>query len=441
MPDSDAFQPAIELPPPESVVPADAAQSLPATREQTAALLMLFGAMYFIQGIAEPTEGLLAQPVRTMLDSWGKTTAQIGVFMALLGLPWSIKPLYGLLTDAVPFLGTRRRGYLLVTTAATVLGMAWVYFFPVPSGAIWLLLALMLVPSIGIAFSDVCIDAYMIEKGQPRGLTGQLQSVQWACLYGSGLLVGVVGGYLSEHGLQETGFLICAVATLASLALVWTRVREPSVRRQPGQLREAAAALLQTAKNPALQAAAAFLFLWCFNPFNLTVLQMYATKELGLGEQFYGGTRSLFAAGSIAGSIAYAFYCRRVPFHWLIHGSIVAGALSTLGYAAMNGPTSAAVVSVAVGFFYMTGNMVTLDLSARTSPLVTCGTTFALLMALMNFSVSLSTALGGWLYDEWGELWGRTTAFQLLVVTGAAFTCGCWLLVPVLQRAAAEALQ
>lgn len=37
----------------------------------TRALAPLFGAMYFIQGIAEPTEGLIAQPVRSLLKTWG----------------------------------------------------------------------------------------------------------------------------------------------------------------------------------------------------------------------------------------------------------------------------------------------------------------------------------------------------------------------------------
>jgi Na+/melibiose symporter-like transporter len=403
--------------------------------------LVLFGAMYFIQGIAEPTEGLLAQPVRSLLDSWGKTTTQIALFMAIVGLPWSLKPLYGLLTDAVPILGTRRRGYLLLTTTATMLGLAYLYFFPVPRGEMWLMLPLLLVPTIGVAFSDVVIDAVMIETGQPRGLTGRLQSVQWGCLYAAEILVGVVGGWLSQHGQQELGFLICAIAALGGLALAWMFVREPAVARQPRQLREAAAALLRTATNPAVLAAAAFLFLWNFNPFQQTVFQMYATKELQLSELAYGWTKTLFAVGAIGGSAAYALYCRRVPFRWLIHGSIVAGALSTLGFIFVSGPVSAWVVSVVVGFCYMTGGMVTLDLSARTTPLKTCGTTFALLMALMNFSLSLSGGMGGWLYDEWGALWDRTAAFQLLVTTGAAFTCGCWLLVPVLNRASAKALE
>ena len=36
-------------------------------------------------------------------------------------------------------------------------------------------------------------------------------------------------------------------------------------------------------------AAAAFLLLWNFNPFSLTVQQLYVTGELELSEQFYGG--------------------------------------------------------------------------------------------------------------------------------------------------------
>jgi hypothetical protein len=38
----------------------------PATR-----LALLFGVIYFVQGIGEPTEGLIAQPTRSLLRSWG----------------------------------------------------------------------------------------------------------------------------------------------------------------------------------------------------------------------------------------------------------------------------------------------------------------------------------------------------------------------------------
>ena len=125
-------------------------EQMPSPIRETTGLVLLFGAMYFVQGIAEPTEGLIAQPVRSLLKSWGYTTAGIAGFGALLALPWSLKPLYGLLTDFVPIARTRRRSYLLLTSAASVLGLACLYFMPVPGGAYRQLLFLLLLSLIHI---------------------------------------------------------------------------------------------------------------------------------------------------------------------------------------------------------------------------------------------------------------------------------------------------
>jgi len=141
---------------------------------ETSGLVLLFGAMYLVQGIAEPTEGLIAQPVRSLLKSRGYTTAALAGFGALLSLPWSLKPLYGLLTDFFPILGTRRRSYLILTSAVSGLALLVLYLIPIPAGSYQLLLYLLLVPTIGIAFSDVVVDALMIEKRQDLGLTGVL---------------------------------------------------------------------------------------------------------------------------------------------------------------------------------------------------------------------------------------------------------------------------
>ena len=407
-------------------------------RRETTGLVLLFGAMYFVQGVAEPTEGLIAQPVRSLLKSWGYSAAAIAGFAALLALPWSLKPLYGLLTDFIPLGGTRRRAYLLVTSGASVLGLAVLYVIDLPDGAYGLLLCLLLVPTVAVAFSDVVVDALMVEKGQPRGLTGMLQSVQWAAMYGGTILAGLVGGWLSQHGRQREGFLVCALTSCLTLLLTWFCVREARRPAPPRRFRSAAKELLAAVRTPAVLAAAAFLFLWSFNPFSTSVLYLYMTRQLGISEQFYGVTISLLSVGAIAGSLAYAAYCRRVRMAWLIHLAIAAGVLSTLAYCCVTGPISAAIISVLVGFTYLTGSMVQLDLAARACPVAAAGTTFALLMALSNLSLSLSTVLGGWLYDGWSSRWGETTAFQLLVASGALATSACWLLVPFLKRSLSQ---
>ncbi len=161
------------------------------------------------------------------------------------------------------------------------------------------------------------------------------------------------------------------------------------------------------------------------------------TEQLGISEQFYGVTISLLSVGAIIGSLAYGTYCRRVRMSWLIHLAIATGVLSTLAYCGVVGRTSAAVISVVVGFTYLTGSMVQFDLAARACPVAAAGTTFALLMALSNLSLSMSTAIGGWLYVDWSGRWGATTAFNLLVGAGALSTCACWLIVPLLNSAIA----
>ena len=414
--------------------PVHGAEPPSAARRETLGLGVLFGAMYFIQGIGDPTDGLVAQPINALLKSWGHTSGAITGFAALLSIPWVLKPLYGLLSDFLPVRGSYRKSYLLLTTGATVLGMLVLYVVDLPHGAWWLLLGLLWIPAVGVAFSDVVVDALMVEKGQPRGITGSLQSVQWASLYAAMILSGWLGGYLSQHGLQKLGFVLCAAVTAVTLLLTWRLVRETPRPAAPRSMRAAVSSLARAARTPGVWCAGGFLFLWNFNPFSTTVLYVHMTGPLGMSEQFYGTTVSLLAVASVVASVCYGFYCRRVPFGLLVHLSIVLGILATIAYWAMFDERSAVLVTLAVGFTYMTACLVQLDLAARICPLETAGTVFALLMALENLGISASTAVGGWMYEKGAAWWGPRTSFNVLVGIGALVTAGCWLLVPALRR-------
>jgi len=408
-------------------------------RRETLRLGVLFGALYFIQGIAEPSDGLIAQPVLSLLKSWQFDHAQITRFAALISLPWAIKPLYGLLSDFLPLGGYRRKSYLLLTSGAATLGLSVLAIVDLPAGALSWLLLLVLMPAVGVAFSDVVVDALMVETGQPRGITGLLQSIQWAAMYSAMILTGALGGYLSGHGLQRWAFAVCAVACAASFLLALLLVKETRSTGSAG-FRGALGSLLKTVRSPAVLSVGSFLFLWNFNPFSTAVLYLHQTTYLGFSEQFYGNTVSILAAASIAACVGYGFYCRRVPFDRLVHWSIALGILATVAYWAVWDATSAVVVTAAVGFTYMTACLIQLDLAARVCPPAAAGTTFALLMALQNIGMSSSIAVGGWIYEAGLERWGARMSFNVLVGTGALTTAACWLLVPWLRRQA-DALQ
>lgn len=399
-------------------------------RSTVTGLAAFFAVMYFVQGLGDPTSGLIAQPVRSLLKAWGESPTAIAGLMALLALPWTLKPLLGLVSDFVTLFGSRRRSYLLLSTATAALGLLVLWLVPLPPGSTTVLVVCLFLPTLGIAFGDVLVDALMIERGQPLGLTGRLQSVQWAAVYVALLLSGVTAGYLSEHGLQKVAFAICAALWGIALVLAFGFAREPERVEAPrglGELRAAIAA-------PGLLTVIAIQFLWSLNPLWVTVLYLHTTEALGLSEQVYGNTYALFSGGCVVASVAYGLYCRRVGLGLLLNLSIVTGVLANLVYWHMETPLQAYLVSVAAGWAFMTGSLIQLDLAARVVPVALAATVFALIMALTNFAASISEAFGGLLYDRLIPVIGEPAAYRWVVVLSMAFAAGCWLLVPRLRR-------
>ncbi|MDX1945438.1 MAG: MFS transporter, partial [Pirellulaceae bacterium] len=333
-------------------------------------LLVLFGSLYFVQGTIEPTACLPMQPIQSQLRGWGLSVGQVGHFFGIIAIAWSIKPLFGLVSDLVPIFGQRRRPYLILSialTAATFFAVAALWG-KAPTGTGWLegsfrYLAdlnsdqpaigrigwLLLVAGIGIATTDVVIDALGVETGQPLRITGQIQAVQWGALSVAGLIAGSLGGLIATHHWQRPMFLGCGCLALMSLGVVLVIVPEP--RRESAQrpanplanLRSAWRELLAGRKIAVLLAVAAFMFLWNFNPFSSSVMQDYLTKELHFSELFYGHLISIQAAAQAVACLAYFWLCRRVPLGWLVHGCIAGGVVCTLAFWIVRDPPTAIV--------------------------------------------------------------------------------------------------
>ncbi len=399
----------------------------------------MFALMYFAQGIAEPTEGLLSQPVRSLLGKWGQSTGEIALFTAMLGtLPWSCKPLYGLITDFVPLWGSRRKHYLLLWSALTTAALGYLFFLPPESGQSTRMLVILLIPTVGIAFMDVVIDALMVQYGQPIGMTGRFQSIQWSASYAATVLTGSTSGWLCKHGYEAWGFGICALASLLMFVTALSFVHERGLPERfalpvPESPRKS---LKRVVSSKPLWLTVGFLMCWNFNPFSSVIQQVYMLKHLGLDEQFYGHTLSVGAMGSVIGSVAYGFYCRHVNLRKLMHGSIGLGILTTCLYWGLSGRYSALVISFVVGFAYLTGSLIQLDVAARLCPAEVAGTSFALLMSLTNLSINLGILFGGWSFDIFERWWGLMHPFSFWSVSVASplrfagslyrFSCAPW---------------
>jgi MFS family permease len=120
---------------------------------------------------------LPAQPITFVLKKHlGYSATQVASFFAVTTLPWLLKPAYGLISDGLPLFGRRRQSYLILTgAAATTAGLTLNLR---PAYTPWRIALLLTAMGLGLVFSDVVVDALMVEHGQRWQLTRVFQSVQ-----------------------------------------------------------------------------------------------------------------------------------------------------------------------------------------------------------------------------------------------------------------------
>lgn len=116
--------------------------------------------VYFVQGAL----GLARLAVTfTLKDDLQLSAGDVAALSGVFTLPWVIKPVYGFVTDSVPFLGYRRRSYLaaagLVGTGAYIALAAGLPSVMATVGAVVL-------GSASIAVSDVVVDSMVVERAR-----------------------------------------------------------------------------------------------------------------------------------------------------------------------------------------------------------------------------------------------------------------------------------
>jgi MFS family permease len=363
------------------------------------------------------------QTLTITLKERGLSAGQVATFFTFSIIPWLIKPAYGLLSDFVPLFGRRRRSYLLLTSALA--GGAGLAMGLVAPHSYWWLVGLFTVMGLGLAFTDVLVDALMVETGRPRGLTGAFQAVQWGAIYTAAVLVGELGGLLAERRSLRAAFVLAALFPLISFCMTLFVVHDPPARADRKAFRQTMAATREALGDRDLWIVAGFIFFWTFSPSFGPALLYYQTDVLRFSQQFIGHLGALSSLAAVAGAFICAPLSRRVPLKRLINASIGAGVAGTLAYLFYRDAWSAVVIDIVFGGVGMITQLVFLDLAAKACPRRVEATFFALLMAVFNAGSQSSQVVGGYLYDWLG--------YTALVLISTAFTAMAWLLVPLVR--------
>lgn len=384
--------------------------------------------VYFVQGIL----GLASLAVSFFLkDDLVLSPAEVAAMTGIAVLPWSVKPLYGFLSDGLPLFGYRRRPYLIL--AGLMGATAWLSLATVVNTA-WAATIALVVSSISIAISDVIADSLVVERARKESLgeSGSMQSLCWGTSALGGLITAYLSGWLLEHWSAQTIFAITATFPLLVSLVAWLIAEEPvnarpdasTVWNQVKQLRDAVT-------QKAIWLPVAFIFIWQATPSADSAFFFFTTNELGFEPEFLGRVRIVTNVAALVGTWLFYRFLRNVPFRtifaWLAVFSSVLGmstlllvthANRTLGIDDHWFSLGDSLILTVMGRLAWMPPMV---LAARLCPEGVEATLFALLMSILNLGQLLSSELGA-LLTQW--LGVTATNFDhlwlLLVITNTS---------------------
>ncbi len=393
-------------------------------------LMLFFAIVYTVEGFCQAKIGIVWQPLTHYLkETQGWDTLQIAASLAVLDVPWVVKPIYGVISDFVPLFGYRRRSYLLLANAAAVAAFLWTTQVLAPAAIVFALL----LTSIAMALSSTVCGALLVENGQRHRASAAFINQQWLWFNVAVMAASLAGGWLiellSSAGALHMASAIAAAAPIAVIVSSVALVDEQHAGMNLAELRRALRGFLGTLRSRTLWLIGAFLFCSYFSPGFGTPLYFYMTDHLRFSQATIGMLSSVSAGGWIAGGLVYRYALRHMTTRGLLYLSILGGTLGTLAFLGMVDVPTAVALYFVNGIAGMIANIATLTLAADHCPVRSEGFAFAALMSVINLATPLSDTIGAFLYQRLFH-----EALAPLIVVSAAFTAFIFVLVPLLER-------
>lgn len=367
-------------------------------------------------------------PIRFLLkEELGLPPDVLSGFLALANIPIYIKPFAGILSDAVPLFGTRRKSYLMVSLVLG--GLFWLLLALVPrtySSLLWTYIFL----NVFLTMASTVLGGLMVEVGKRDRNTGELSAHRHGINQINRLISDPLGGILSKLPFMVTGGIAAALQFIL-VPVFGLLLKEP---KQPPTSRRAILAevgrqfhALVTSKQ--LWAAAGLVVLVIAAPGFKTALLYYQQDVLKFDKTFIGVLGMVAGFGGIIGAVLYSLACRRWSLRQVLYGTIVVHAVLTLLYLGYRTPESALVITAIEGATLVLAVLPLYDLSARATPRGSEALGYCIMMSVWNFTFNISDVLGSWLYRHFH------TNFAYLVWVNVVTTALVLVAVPFLPHA------
>jgi len=372
-------------------------------------------------------------------DELHEDPATVGFVVSMTSLiPWSIKPLYGVVTDAFPIAGFRRKPYIIA--GAILTGICWCLMASIVTrlsqAAVLLTFA-----NFGSAFANVCAEAVTVEcsNGRSFGRAATLQSWQW----GTGMLASMIGSIIGGYALDALGtktlfWMTGGCGFIQVLAAVVAE--EPPFSKAQMTYKEIVSewwdAISTACTHPITVKVLIFIFILFSTPTNGDASNYFYTNHLHMESWVLATVGILGNLAGIIGIVVYQRFMRGFAVRPMIFWATFVGCLlSLLGVLLYTGANrkmgipdvpfllTDSTISVIVSQFC---SMPLLALVAVLCPAGVEGTVFSVFTAVMNFGSLVGMQIGAALTLAFG-----VTAHDFTLMWALALTTSLCQLYPL----------
>ncbi|MHA1738533.1 MAG: MFS transporter [Candidatus Heimdallarchaeota archaeon] len=381
-------------------------------------LYLLFSFIYFNQGIW----GLKASPLfYLMREDWGLSASMIALIGSITTLPWTIKPLWGIIVDSIPLFKKKTKywlvlNYAIISVLSVIIWMTGLNIYTlVITGFIF---------GICFSFNDVAGDGFVCVLEKKHNLSGKLQAVSWFSLSVAGLITSLGGAWIAKYHDYRLAFLLCAISPLIMIYFILKKHDEPDVEGKKlnfDQLKLFWKALF----NKRLAVPMMFLLCYFLSPSFGTPLMIQMREVLHMDKMMIG---VLGSVGTVFGMIGYALYFfkfYKYNITKLLYFTVGFGAFSTLWYLYIPNQWWLLGYAIVLGTVGAVSHLVIMAYVAKITPEGYEALVFAGLCSVLNLGSMGSGYIGGFLYDSIGYNW--------LVIISASFTLCCLFFIPKLK--------
>lgn len=214
-----------------------------------APFLSLITSIYWTQGFRSLPWMAISYQLKDKLQL-SPSASQSALTFAFM--PWSVKPLYGILSDCVPIKGSRRISYLMISGILSFISWLILGLCETIRMSSLYMTGLLVLQNFGTAMADVVIDAMIAEatRKERADYAGDLQSMSWFAMALGGMFGSVVGGFALSAVDVKGIFLFFTIFPLSQLFLCSLVDERALIRKVTDQEEETTVEFFQEKEPP-----------------------------------------------------------------------------------------------------------------------------------------------------------------------------------------------